>query len=311
MSETVKRILSGSIISIVTILMLIFYDFFYWIFPLLFLGTLCVLGVLEFYRLVDRGADGGPHQKVGIFFTVLVVLAFYFQMMSFQAQIRPDELPDIISGLMIIFYPEATIVYQLIILALFATLISHLLNRPLDGTIYSTATTVFGIFYVVVPVSHSFLYMTSDRGIFYLIFVVLGTTMTDIGAYFVGKYMGRHNAGLKVSPKKTYEGYAGGLVFAAISLVLFVKFVPGIMGLDHAESFPGVLETVIVSLFISIASIAGDLSESAIKRDAKKKDSASLIPGHGGFLDLSDALFFTVPLFYYYLTMRESLGISV
>jgi phosphatidate cytidylyltransferase len=153
--------------------------------------------------------------------------------------------------------------------------------------------------------------MTSDRGVFYLLFVVLGTTMTDIGAYFVGKFFGRHNAGLKVSPKKTYEGYAGGLVAAAVSLVLYIQIVPGLMGLGYPESFPGILETVVISLLLSFASIAGDLSESALKRDAKIKDSASLIPGHGGFLDLADALFFTVPLFYYYLTIRQSLGISV
>ncbi len=311
MSETVKRILSGTALAAITLMVLTWYDSLVWVFPLLFIMIFAILGVQEFYRLVDRGVDGGPLRKTGLIFSVLIVLSFYFKLLDIQQTVNFQDLPYWMQILATIFYPGQSVTTVITILFMISALSVQLMTKPLDGTIYSVSTTVFGVIYIAIPVSHALLYMTSSRGIYYLIFVMLATTMTDIGAYFAGRWFGQHNAGLTVSPKKTYEGYVGGFVFSIIIMLVYALYIPGKIGMENVEAIFGFQETVIVTLFISLASVAGDLAESALKRDAKKKDSASLIPGHGGFLDLADAIFFTLPLFYYYLVVRQMLGYPV
>jgi phosphatidate cytidylyltransferase len=146
-------------------------------------------------------------------------------------------------------------------------------------------------------------------GDYYIFLVCTITFISDAGAYFGGRWFGKNPAGLKVSPKKTWEGYIMGNVTAVLSVqllnylwVLFTK----------DPNFPmGFIESIILSTVISLVSVIGDLAESALKRDAKIKDSASIIPGHGGMLDLADALLFTIPTIYYYLKFKEVLGFPV
>jgi phosphatidate cytidylyltransferase len=97
----------------------------------------------------------------------------------------------------------------------------------------------------------------------------------------------------RISPKKTVEGLAGGLVGA--TLVAYAArwtFVPEFSNID----------TLVLALFLTLAGLWGDLVESAIKRGVGVKDSGDLLPGHGGMLDRLDSLLFTAPVFYYYVT---------
>ncbi len=97
-----------------------------------------------------------------------------------------------------------------------------------------------------------------------------------------------------VSPKKTYEGLAGGLVLACLmAVVARAWFLPGFL----AGRLPG------ARVILTITGLIGDLAESAMKRSAGFKDSGALIPGHGGMLDRLDSLLFTGPAFYYYVTI--------
>lgn len=299
MSETGKRILSGGSIALFTIFTLVYYDSFYSILPFILLGSVGILGVIEFFLLVDRGLQGKPSRWPGVVVSAGVVLSYYAELLYRQYGGAVDGLPEYLQLFMRVFHPGGNGVFLVLMMGALFILIHVLITHPLDGSIYAMAVTILGILYVPVLSGHAFLYMVSDQGIFYLVFLTLGTTMTDVGAYFAGKYLGRHNAGLKVSPRKTYEGYFGGFLVANGSLHLLVQFwyAPG-------YTLPGTVEVTLVGAGISGLSILGDLIESAIKRDAKKKDSASLIPGHGGILDLGDALFVTVPAFYYYLQIR-------
>jgi phosphatidate cytidylyltransferase len=110
-----------------------------------------------------------------------------------------------------------------------------------------------------------------------------------------------------VSPKKTYEGYAGGFLSAITFAVLYVY----LWNRYNGSAPVGILEASLIGAFLSILTVIGDLIESAIKRDAKTKDSASLIPGHGGVLDLADALFITLPSGYYILYFKQMAGLSL
>jgi phosphatidate cytidylyltransferase len=117
----------------------------------------------------------------------------------------------------------------------------------------------------------------------------------DIGAYFTGRYLGRHRMAPVLSPKKTWEGAAGGLMAAALAGVLISRLdtalVPG--GWGGAAVFGAVL---------GIAGMLGDLGESLIKRDCSHKDASQVVPGFGGVLDLVDSIVFAAPVAYWWLT---------
>ncbi len=122
----------------------------------------------------------------------------------------------------------------------------------------------------------------------YFFFVIFGS---DIGAYFAGRALGKHKLAPTISPGKTVEGLISGLVFAAAAAVIAT-----------ITFFPELLFQFSISLAIVLATVGvlGDLCESAMKRGAKTKDAASILPGHGGFLDRLDSLLLGAPILYYF-----------
>jgi phosphatidate cytidylyltransferase len=116
--------------------------------------------------------------------------------------------------------------------------------------------------------------------------------VSDTAQFYTGRLLGRRRLAPSISPNKTVEGAAGGLVAAGL-----------FMALAGARVFPGspVLQLALLGAALSAVGICGDLVESGFKRAAGLKDSASLIPGHGGVLDRIDALLFASPAFYLYL----------
>ncbi len=111
----------------------------------------------------------------------------------------------------------------------------------------------------------------------------------DVGAYFVGKAIGKHKLMPNVSPGKTLEGFLGGVVFACI-LVL----VSGYLLQWNSSQFS---LAITVTVIITTISVLGDLNESMFKRQAGVKDSGTILPGHGGILDRIDSLTATAPIF--------------
>jgi phosphatidate cytidylyltransferase len=131
-----------------------------------------------------------------------------------------------------------------------------------------------------------------DNGRDLLFFTILTVWITDTGAYFVGRSIGRHKLRPVISPGKTMEGSAGSLVTGFIA-VLVLNEVFGLgLALEHRIAL-GLLLPVVVML--------GDLAESALKRSLSLKDSSGLVPGHGGVADRLDSLLFAGPAVYYYL----------
>src|SRR5207248_2825262 len=112
----------------------------------------------------------------------------------------------------------------------------------------------------------------------------------DVGAFFTGTFLGRRKMTPVLSPKKTWEGFAGGLVVAALVAV----------GLSFAGDVfrRGIPEAVAFGLVVGVAGVLGDLAESLIKRDGQTKDAAASIPGFGGLLDVVDSVLFAAPVTY-------------
>ncbi len=158
------------------------------------------------------------------------------------------------------------------------------------------AITFFGIFLVGWTLAHLLLIRAFRPGgmqFMYFLFIVIW--VLDTGAYVVGKRFGRYKLAPAVSPKKTIEGAVGGVVTGMLAAMLCrALFMRDIISMPEAA---------MLGLVVSIVSQFSDLSESLLKRDVGVKDSAQLLPGHGGMLDRFDSFLFAAPLMYYYLTL--------
>jgi phosphatidate cytidylyltransferase len=128
----------------------------------------------------------------------------------------------------------------------------------------------------------------STKLLAFFFLVVMGA---DVGAYYMGKNLGKHKLVPKISPGKTWEGVGGGLLLsAAFAAAASATFFPE---LPYKFSIP-------LALAMTVVGILGDLSESAMKRGSNTKDAASILPGHGGLLDRLDSLLFNAPILYYF-----------
>lgn len=139
-----------------------------------------------------------------------------------------------------------------------------------------------------------------ESGLFALALVVGATKGTDIGAYTFGKLIGRNLMTPKLSPKKTWEGAAGGLLCSVPIVAGLTLLERSVTGTETLATWP---RLVVFAVVVSIAGQIGDLAESMLKREARVKDASSVIPGFGGVLDLIDSLLFAAPAGWAILTI--------
>ena len=171
-----------------------------------------------------------------------------------------------------------------------ATIAVAVATRRSAAAVGDWTITAGAVAYVALPLTALVLLREGGAGAAWLIVAFFGTFATDTGAYAVGKLVGRHKMAPRISPGKTWEGAAGGLVAGTGATVALVAVL-------------GPIETALAAAAllgagIAIAGQAGDLAESWLKRLAGAKDSGTLIPGHGGILDRMDSLFPVFPLVY-------------
>jgi phosphatidate cytidylyltransferase len=245
-------------------------------------------------------------------FIVLAAGAMLFGLYEFYVLARKKEMkPDVAAGflggaaLFTIFCfatpdpTQASLDVQTIVLILLlltiATLVAATLRgAPFDKMIASSGATMLGVFYVVLLGGHLVALRTgfeerlSAHLLSFFFLVLMGS---DTGAYYVGRAMGKHKLAPKISPGKTWEGVAGGVVaalaLATVAHFWFFKELPLKWALPLAA-------------IMAVLGILGDLTESALKRGAGAKDAAKILPGHGGALDRLDSLLFNAPLLYYF-----------
>ncbi len=249
-----------------------------------FLMLVLSMGALrEFYRIVQaRGIE--PLYYSGMILGGLLVLGTFIQ--------EYDPAITEVQNLEVLVKAFGTCILTGILI---------FRRNPPSQLVETGVYTVFGLVYVVWLLGYLtkivFLFdpEVSRAGFFYVLYLIAITKFSDMGAYLVGVWLGKNKAFEWISPKKTLEGYAGGLVFAQIAAVGGVLLVgEKLVGL----SLPA---AIVLGVVIGIAAIIGDLVESVIKRGSGVKDSGGTLPGIGGFLDLIDSLLFTAPLLYFYL----------
>jgi phosphatidate cytidylyltransferase len=186
-------------------------------------------------------------------------------------------------------------------------------NENPPATIADISTTILGFMYVGWLPSHLVLLRNicppgvekianplQQAGLAYVMAGLFVVWASDIFAYYAGKAFGKHLLFPQISPKKTVEGAIGGLVaaifFATVVVYLSDNYFFAIPPFHH-----NMWQAPLFGLFGSLAAQLGDLCESLLKRDAGVKDSGTVIPGHGGFLDRGDSLIFNAPISYYWI----------
>ena len=245
-----------------------------------FLLLIVVVGMWEFYNIA--AATGAvPHRTLGLAAGIVLFVTSFFLFHGFVSMSQSESGVDMLIGGILYF---AALIPLCFIVELF-----HESETPLRNV----ATTLMGIFYVAFPMSLMLFIPVLITGewkpeafLFYL-FIVWGN---DVFAYLTGIAIGKHKMSPRISPKKSWEGFAGGVV-GAIAMGAVGSFVVG----GSLGMWLG------LAAVVAITSVFGDLVESMFKREAGIKDSGKIMPGHGGILDRFDALLISSPFAFVYL----------
>jgi len=252
----------------------------------LFLGIivlLAVAGLAEFYGLAEKrnlicfkgwGIAGGVLLMIGTFLNLTGKLG---------TSGSPSRVNDFETSFLILF--------------VLGLCLRQFFSRSNTAGILAISTTLFGLMYV--PWLLNFIqkinFFPGVDGHYYLLYFVLITKFSDTGAYSVGSLFGKHKMIPRISPGKTWEGFAGAILVSMLASIVFVHFLGGkMMGMNF-------IHAIILGAILGISAVVGDLIESLFKREAGIKDSGKFFPGIGGILDLLDSLLFNAPIMYLYL----------
>ena len=245
----------------------------------------------------------------------MVVALYEFWFLSKRVGAKPDVVVGYTAAaalLVVFFFNEPTLLIFVVPALVIAALAAEMLRgAPFDKMILSTGATVLGVLYVALLggflvaartgfpqvyepaggywVGAQFIDKTLSTHLLAFFFLVL--MGSDTGAYYAGRAFGRHKLAPAVSPGKTWEGAVGGMLASLLmAAAAHFWFFPE---LDLRAALP-------LAAVMNVLGVVGDLSESALKRGANAKDTAHILPGHGGFLDRLDSLLFNAPLLYYF-----------
>lgn len=182
----------------------------------------------------------------------------------------------------------------LVLLSMTYHLLTYERGRDQAGTDF--AITVAGIFYIGWIGAYFISLRNLPEGVWWILVVLPAVWFADSAAYFIGKKFGRHHLSPRLSPKKTWEGYFGGIIVGVLFTAGFTALLQTWAGAGSAIT---PLRGALVGLVMSIFPTLGDLGESMIKRQMGVKDSGKLLPGHGGAFDRIDSWLWAVVIGYY------------
>ena len=244
---------------------------------LLLIGLISVLTLREFYQLM-HAMGYRPFDKLGIFFGTLITLSPWF-----EARFLWPAHP---------LLALATIVFSIRLLG----------ERTPENRVESLCSTLFGLVYVgllleyvtriVTPLPADTI--TPDGRLLIALWLIVVAKFCDMGALLSGLAFGRHKMSPLISPKKTWEGAVGGVLFSMATGAVFAH-----MARHHFPPHMTPLVAALCAAPIAVLGIVADLVESVIKRRADRKDSGATIPGIGGMFDLSDSILLAAPVGYF------------
>jgi phosphatidate cytidylyltransferase len=252
---------------------------------------------------------------ISFFLTGLILLVgaqYEYHNMIRNTGVRPQLVSGIITG--VTAYVISTLIASgtlpknsfLVLIPLMLIIMVIELYRRQEKPFDSLAHTFLSVLYTALPFSmfpfaafsrtglNSLLphaHITFSPGIIIGFFILIW--INDTGAYLTGMSVGKHKLMERISPKKTWEGFFGGLILATVAAWFLSDW------LGVVDRF----QWVIIAVLISVAGTYGDLVESMLKRSTGVKDSGTILPGHGGFLDRFDSAIMSFPLVYLFISL--------
>jgi phosphatidate cytidylyltransferase len=247
--------------------------------------------------------------KLAIVFVILTGAAMLgalieFWLLAHKQKIRADAAAGLLSAvaLFTVFYftrpgqlPDLLMIQVILILLTIGSLVAAMLRgAPFDRMITSAGVTVLSVMYIVLLGGHmialrvGFAPQLSKHLLAFFFLVIMGS---DAAAYYGGRAFGKHKLAPGISPGKTWEGAVAGML-ASLLLAVAAHYW---FFLDLPTKF-----ALALAALMNVIGVIGDLTESALKRSAGAKDTAKILPGHGGVLDRIDSLLFNAPVIYYF-----------
>jgi len=234
-----------------------------------FLSVLVVveIGVLEYVRLAERLATGGPH-RILLILVPMGALALAPQLWMKAAFEPPMGLLGLVFLVLSVGLGGLVLLFRV----------------PVESGLASLGALAYGLPYLALPIASLYHLQRFDPWVLVLLFAIVW--LGDSAAFYCGKNLGRHKMAPLVSPNKTWEGAAASLLAAVVAAGVWSHYRLGSIRLDLLG----------LAVVISVVAQIGDLVESLLKRGAGVKDSGQVFPGHGGVLDRVDALLFAAPM---------------
>lgn len=244
---------------------------------------LALTGLMEFYGLART--RGLPCFKVsGVIGGVLLMCGTFAHLHGWLGISNgPARVNDFETGFLILF--------------VLGLCLRQLLSHDNSAGLSAIAITLLGLMYVpwLLNFMQKINFFPGVEGKYFLLYFILLTKFSDMGAYAVGSLIGRHKMVPRISPGKTWEGFAGAVLVSTGASVVYVHFLGNhLMGMN-------LFHAVVLGIVLSTTAVVGDLIESLFKRECGAKDSGHVLPGIGGILDLLDSLLFNAPIMYLYL----------
>ena len=234
-----------------------------------------------------RAKGSEPQRCMGMLMSIVLFFAGFVPSLYIYNVIDKSEL--LVDGLLLLMLCAILLVLTFVIEVF----------RNRQTPIYNIATTIMGTLYVALPMAtlmiipailNKVIYCSDTWIPWVFLFYLLLVWGNDVFAYLVGVTMGKHRMCERLSPKKSWEGFAGGIAGSAA------------VGAIAASVLGGSYSVWIgLAIVVALSSVVGDLIESMFKRDAGVKDSGAIMPGHGGILDRFDALIISAPFALIYL----------
>jgi len=280
-----KRIISGVVMGVIVVLVLVLGLNVSNLIINVFIAIIAALGALELVCNAARVDNIIFKILVGVYTAamVLIMTSWLDQVLGMSVTLRGNASAieiDTSDVYMPMIAAMVTVVYFIVCAVL-------ILVKQADFDLAKIATLVSMPMLLAFAFSTIGSIVTAYNGIYYLLLVLNFSCVCDMGAYFVGVSMGKTKLCPEISPKKTVEGSLGGIVSSVIvTLIITLCF----------GYFDKILPTLLLTIPLCVAGMAGDLFASIIKRKVGIKDYGDLIPGHGGILDRVDSILFISPL---------------